>query len=78
MYKRDAATGLLEYSFCLPISGEYPKDVALFPDGKHLASVNHESGTITFFDIDYEKNLLIMNCRSEKVNQPNCCVIVEV
>ncbi len=46
---------------CLPISGSYPKDVAVFPDGKHIASVNHDSGTISFFKVDYEKGLLVMS-----------------
>ena len=62
---------------CLPISGSYPKDVAVFPDGKHIASVNHDSGTISFFKIDYEKGLLVMSGRSVPVNEPNCCAIVK-
>ncbi|MDO4325804.1 MAG: lactonase family protein [bacterium] len=78
IYSRDAETGLLTQLCCLPISGEYPKDIAIFPDGKHLASMNHESGTITFFKIDYEKGLIVMNHRSVHVNEPNCCVIVKV
>lgn len=78
IYSRDAETGLLTLLCCLPISGEYPKDIAIFPDGKHIASMNHESGTITFFKIDYEKGLIVMNHRSVRVNEPNCCVIVKV
>ena len=60
MYKRDENTGLLEKQFVLPISGSYPKDLDVFPDGKHLAVVNHESNSITTFTIDYEKKLLVM------------------
>lgn len=78
IYKRDAENGVLEPVCCLPISGDYPKDIAIFPDGKHLASLNHESGTISFFEIDYEKKLLIMKHRSIHVNEPNCCAIVRV
>lgn len=77
LFSRDADTGLLSPKFCLPISGEYPKDIDIFPDGRHIASVNHESGTITFFRVDYEKNLLIMSANGLRVNQPNCCVFVE-
>ena len=58
VYKRDEETGLLTMICCLPISGAYPKDVAVFPDGRHIASVNHDSGTISFFKVDYEKGLL--------------------
>ena len=63
---------------CLPISGDYPKDVAIFPDNQHIASINHESGSITFFKIDYSTGLIVMCANIVKVNQPNCCVIVEV
>ena len=78
MYKRDEKTGLLEEMCCLPISGEYPKDIAIFPDDRHLASINHESDSITFFKIDYEKGLLIMSSTEIKCNEPNSCVIVKV
>ncbi len=78
MFRRDAETGLLHAEFNLPISGEYPKDIAVFPDGKHIVSVNHESGALSFFRVDYEKKLLIMNTNEIPVDQPNCCVIVPV
>ena len=61
IYKRDEETGLLELICCLPISGEYPKDIAIFPDDQHIASLNHETGSITFFHIDYEKGLYKYN-----------------
>lgn len=78
VYERNAETGILTLLFCLPVSGIYPKDIAIFPDDKHIASCNHESGTITFFSIDYEKKTLIMCGLPVKVGQPNCCAIVKV
>lgn len=78
VYDRDPKTGLLEYLCCLPISGSYPKDICVFPDDHHIASINHENGSITFFTVDYEKKLLIMNGKEIKVNEPNSCVIVKV
>ncbi|MFR5601965.1 MAG: lactonase family protein [Lachnospiraceae bacterium] len=78
VFSRDAKTGLLEMVCCLPISGDYPKDVAIFPDLKHLASLNHESGTITFFKVDYEKGLLVMSANPINVNEPNCCALVKL
>ncbi|WP_024293286.1 lactonase family protein [Lacrimispora indolis] len=78
VYMRDKDTGLLEVVCCLPISGSYPKDVCVFPDDKHIASINHETGSITFFTVEYEKGLLIMNGKEIKVNEPNSCVIVKV
>lgn len=38
MFKRDEETGLLKKQCILPISGNYPKDLDVFPDGKHLGS----------------------------------------
>ena len=78
VYDRDPKTGLLDYICCLPISGSYPKDICVFPDDKHIASINHENGSITFFSVDYKKGLLIMNGKEIKVNEPNSCVIVKV
>ena len=77
-YERDSLSGLLKEKQCLPISGEYPKDVAIFPDNRHIASINHESGSITFFAEDFETGLIIMCANMVHVNQPNCCVMAEV
>ncbi|MBO4776823.1 MAG: lactonase family protein [Lachnospiraceae bacterium] len=60
IFKRDNETGMLTKVLGLPISGTYPKDAALFPDLKHLVSLNHESSTLTFFNVDLEKGLLSM------------------
>ena len=57
MFRIDRETGMLTKEFALPISGEYPKDIAMFPDGKHIAVVNHESNSITTFTVDYEKKI---------------------
>ena len=78
VYSRDPETGLLEMLCSLPVSGEYPKDVAIFPDGKHVASINHETGSITFFRVDYEKGLLVMCANPVFVDEPNCCAVVKV
>ena len=74
VYKIDEQTGLLEKLFCLPISGDYPKDAALFPDNKHLVSLNHESSSMTFFSVDSEKGTLIMNGKEMKIDRPNCII----
>lgn len=77
-FKVDEKSGKLTPAFCLPISGEYPKDIVAFPDDKHLASINHISGTISCFNIDFNKSIITMSSNIIKVNQPNCCTIVEV
>ena len=78
MFKVDQKTGFLTKKFALPISGEYPKDIAMFPDGKHIACVNHESNSITTFAVDYEKNILVMKGRPMKVDTPNCILITKM
>ncbi len=74
MYSVDEKTGMLTKLFCLPISGDYPKDAALFPDNRHLVSLNHESNTMTFFSVDPKKGLIVMNQKEIKVDKPNCII----
>lgn len=78
MYDRSSRTGHLKQRFVLPISGQYPKDVGLFPDGKMLYSVNHDGDSITFFLVDYEKGVIVMKRRPVRVDEPNRCVIVQL
>lgn len=78
VYSRDAKTGLLTKIVCLPVSGEYPKDAALFPDHKNLVALNHESNTMTFFHFDEKQKLLVMNGREMEVKLPNCIVFHKV
>lgn len=74
VYKIDHKTGFLNKVFCLPISGDYPKDAALFPDNKHLVSLNHESNTLTFFNVDLKNGLLVMNGKEIPIEKPNCII----
>lgn len=66
--------GTLDRLFCLPVSGEYPKDSAIFPGNKFLVSCNHESDTLTFFAMDPENKTLIMNGPAIKCEKPNCII----
>lgn len=74
IYRIDPSNGLLTKVFCLPISGDYPKDVQLFPDNNHLVSLNHESNTMTFFNLDLKKGLIVMNGPKIFVEKPNCII----
>ena len=78
VYSIDKESGMLDKRLCLPISGDYPKDVALFPDNRHLVSLNHESDTMTFFNVDMEKGTLVMNGREMQIDQPNCIIFYRV
>lgn len=75
VFRIDPDNGMLEKICILPISGKYPKDIAVFPDEKTLVSLNHESNEIRFFTIDYEKGLLVMKGKPIKVETPNCILI---
>ena len=75
MFSIDEETGLLTKEFALPISGDYPKDIAMFPDNKHIAVVNHESNSITTFTVDYEKKVLVQKGKHMKVETPKCILI---
>lgn len=75
IYNVDKKTGLLTMNSSLPISGEYPKDVCIFPDCDHVISVNQDSNSLTFFSINYQKGLIVMNGKEEKIIQPNNMIV---
>lgn len=74
VYKVDEKTGLLDKRLCLPVSGDYPKDVAFFPDSKHIVSLNHESNTMSFFKLDLKNDIIVMNGPFIKVPSGNCII----
>ncbi len=78
MLDRDKETGLLTPRFSLPVSGRYPKDFILFPDEQHICSINYEECTLTFFTLNYERGLIVMNAAPLKIDQPNCGVLVKL
>ena len=69
---------MLKRLFSLPTSGIYPKDIAIFPDQKHIAVVNNGSNSITTFAIDYEKQVLVMKGKPKKLDTPNCMVFQKI
>ena len=78
VYSIDQKTGLLDKLVCLPISGDYPKDAAIFPDNKHIVSLNHESNTMTFFNLDVKNKLIVMNGKELPVDSPNCVIFHKI
>ncbi len=74
VFKVDKETGLLTKKIQLPVAGEYPKDAALFPDNKHLISLNHESDSLTFFTVDMDAGTMVMNGPEMPVSRPNCII----
>lgn len=76
VFEINEKTGELKRKFVLPISGDYPKDIAVFPDNKHLISLNHQSGTMTFFNVDLEKNIIVMNGKELPVKEGNTITLL--
>ena len=74
VYKVDEKTGMLDKRLCLPVSGDYPKDVAFFPDSKHVVSLNHESNTMSFFALNLKENIIVMNGPFISVPNGNCII----
>ncbi|MBR7016669.1 MAG: lactonase family protein [Lachnospiraceae bacterium] len=74
----DQETGRLTKIFALPTAGDYPKDLALFPDQKHLAVANNATGTITTFAINYEKKYISMKGKPKTVDAPNCILFHKI
>ncbi len=77
-YKINQETGILDRQFSLPTAGNYPKDIALFPDQKHIAVVNNGSNTITTFAINYDKKVLVMKGKPQKLDTPNCMIFQKI
>lgn len=67
--------GTLNKAFVLPVSGDYPKDVGFFPDSKHIVSLNHESNTMSFFDLNMDDKLIVMSSPFLNVDKGNCIIM---
>lgn len=72
IYEIDENTGMLTEVCNSKVSGDYPKTLGIFPDGKHFASLNHDSNTITLFEVDYEKKHFLMSGHPIVIDTPNC------
>lgn len=78
IFSRDAESGLLTQMNVLPISGRYPTDMEIFPDGRHVFVTNYDSNTITTFSMNYENGTIVMSSEPIPIEQPKCAVMVEV
>ena len=62
----------------LPVSGDFPKYISMFPDNKHLLSINNQGNSITDFTIHFDRGLIVMNGPEIKISKPNNIVILNV
>ncbi len=75
IYSVDKETGLLSSLSSLPVSGDYPKYISMFPDDKHIMSMNNEGNSITLFTIHFDKGLIVMNGPEIHISKPNNMII---
>lgn len=78
IYAIDEETGMLEQMCNEKISGDYPKMLGIYPDGRHFMSLNHETNEITMFDIFYDKKYILMRGKPIPVDKPNCVYIHKI
>ena len=78
LLKRDAKTGKLEKMFNTLTSGDFPKSLAMFPGDKYFAALNHDTGDIRTFNIDYKDGYALMKNAPVKISKPNCIVIHKI
>ena len=52
-----------------------PKYINIFPDDKHIMSMNNEGNSITIFTIHFDKGLIVMNGPELKISKPNNMII---
>lgn len=75
IYEKDEETGKLTNICNTRVSGDFPKALAVFPDGAHYICLNHETNEIRTFKMFYDKGYALMQGRPIKVHRPNCVFI---
>ncbi len=78
IFKVDQETGKLDLVCNNRIGGEFPKAIAVFPDGRHFMCLNHDDNTIGIFSVNYEHKYFLMNGKPLSVETPNCVYINKV
>lgn len=78
IFERDDITGMLKQICITKISGDFPKALAVFPDGKHFMSLNYESNDIGTYKVFHEKGYALMHGKPCKVYEPNCVYIHKI
>lgn len=75
IYEVNIETGELTLLCNNRIGGEFPKAIAVFPDGKHFMCLNHDDNTIGIFSMNYEGKYFLMHGKPVEVETPNCVYI---
>lgn len=78
IYEINPETKVMENICILPVSGEYPKDILIGPDGKSFLCVNQLSDSMTLFCVDYKKKYFYMHRNPVKIFSPTSVKLKKV
>ncbi len=78
IFERNTENGELSLFCNLPISGDYPKDIDVFPDCRHIMSLNHESGDLTLFAVNEETRAFYRHTKPLSVKKGNCILVSKI
>jgi len=70
VYSIHPETKAMETLCILPISGDYPRDILLMPDGRNIVCTNQESDSLTCFTVQYDKRYIVMNGKPTDIYSP--------
>ncbi len=78
VFEREEGTGRLSLLSNIPISGDFPKALAILPGNHHFVTLNHESNEICTYKMDYTRGYALMDGRPIKIDKPNCIYILRL
>ena len=70
VYNIDPEDHHMEKICVLPVSGEYPRDLVVMPNGRLITAVNQEGNSLTSFKVNYEKGTILMVDKPLKLPSP--------
>ncbi|MDD6057610.1 MAG: beta-propeller fold lactonase family protein [Clostridiales bacterium] len=74
----DQKTGMLTEQFATRVCSDYPKMLAIYPDGEHYLTLNNNSNDIYSYKINFEQNYSLAIGSPVKVDKPNCISILKL
>ncbi len=77
-YEINPENGTLTVVFHTRVCSDFPKMLAIFPDGKHYLTLNNASNDIAFYSVDYEHNCSMWEGKPIQVDKPNCIYILKL
>ena len=71
-FERHPEDGTVSFESNTLCSGDYPKSIAVLPDGKYYAVLNHDTNDIRVFEPNHAKKYALMKNKPVKIDKPNC------